>query len=140
MRTNSADVYARALDAEPQLAAIEALVNVLCATAPTDQPFCCGCIWETILKPLVTPLVGWDRGYPPEQAEDPDPGKRSWQPIDLTTTFAALDNRPKPATATEAWLRSQDAYNAVTDRWLTQLDAADPGQGHGLPKPVEGER
>lgn len=133
MRAWSAKAYVRAVDAEPQLEAIEALVDLLCAIAPTDRPFCCGCIWETILKPLVSPLVGWERGYPPGQAADPDPDKRSWQPIDLSAAIAALDSRPKPATATEAWLRTEDAYNAVTHRWLTQLDHAGTGRGHGHP-------
>jgi hypothetical protein len=68
------EAYERALAAEPQLRAIEAMVDALVALAPNDQPYCTACIWETILKPLVSPWVGWERGDVPEQAKDEPPG------------------------------------------------------------------
>ena len=127
--------YDRALQAEPQLQVLERMVATLCATAPTGEPFCVGCIWECVLKPLVTPLVGWDRGYPPEQSRDPDPAAPSFVIVSVTEALQGLDERPKAKTATEEWMRGTGAWDAVTNRWLAQLDAADPALGHGIPGP-----
>lgn len=33
---------------------------------------------------------------------------------------------------TEPWLRTSEAFDVVTDRWLAMLDDADPGNGHGM--------
>jgi hypothetical protein len=146
------DPYDRAVQAEPQLRPIVRLVEALVDLRRPSDRLCAGCVWETIVKPLVSPLVGWGRGYPPEQAKDRD----SWQPRRLRVTRAS-EIRPRsrhvdltpylvdarqlldedddqlPATSeTERWLRTSEAYDAVTGRLLAKLDQADPGNGHGI--------
>lgn len=32
----------------------------------------------------------------------------------------------------EPWLRTSEAFDVVTDRWLARLDEADPANGHGM--------
>ena len=135
MKTDTrADAYRRALAAEPGLKRLDHMVRLLAATAPKRKPFCCGCIWERILKPLASPLVGWTRGYPQEQASDPDAdGTTGFEFVSMAEVLERMDERPAPSTDTEAWLRSTEAWDAVTDTWLELLDDADPGLGHGFP-------
>jgi hypothetical protein len=94
---------------------------------------CYGCVWESIVKPLVLPLVGWERGYPPRAARDPDPD-RSLKVISGADLLADYEQRQKtrvPATTdTERWLRTPEAHDAVTDTLLERLERADPG---GMP-------
>lgn len=121
--------YRRALVAEPRLRAVVALVDALCTLVrPTDR-LCSGCVWETIVKPLTTPWIGWERGYVPEQAQD---APRGWSPVCLADLLAEQDERATTATtATERWLRTSEAWEAFTDVLLSRLDAADTGNGHG---------
>ena len=73
LRPEAAASFKRALLAEPKLQAVSDVVEVLrLLVRPTDE-MCHGCLWESIIKPLTTPLIGWGRGYLPRQAEDPDP-------------------------------------------------------------------
>lgn len=122
--------YDRALAAERRLRAAVAVVDALCALVRTTDRMCSGCVWETIVKPMILPLVGWERGYPPRQAKDPGP-----RPAGLHLTRADLGNLPRPVTAsteTETWLRSMEAWDAVTGTLLDRLYQADPGNGHGV--------
>lgn len=118
-----------ALAAEPRLQAIERLVDALCALVRPADTMCFGCVWESIIKPLTVPLVGWERGYPPEQAHDP-----GTKPLyaDIASILDRPDDRPDSETETEAWLRTAEAWDAVTDRWLSRLEKADPGNGCGV--------
>jgi hypothetical protein len=129
-----ADPYDKALAAERQLQPIARMVEAFAALAPAPRSrksMCAGCIWDLILKPLVRPILGWDRGYPPEQA--PAEPRDSWQPMDLEALLAEDDEaRPEPDNEIERWLRSSEAWEVVTDRWLKTLDHADPGNGHGI--------
>lgn len=72
-----ADPFDRALAAEPRLRAVDRMVRLIAAQAPTrrsGKPQCAACVWTGILKPLVTPLVGWARGET-RQASDQPPGR-----------------------------------------------------------------
>jgi hypothetical protein len=114
MTTTTTTAFQRALDAEPQLRPVVRLVDALCALVrPTDR-MCSGCVWESILKLLVEPWVGWERGYMPEQATD---NQRDLSECVLTMSdLRALGDRRIPATTdTEAWLRTSEAYDAFTD-------------------------
>lgn len=72
--------YRRALQAEHGLRAVDDLVTALCTLVRRTDMMCHGCVWETVVKPLITPLVGWGRGYPKRQAKDPE---ESWKRVDL---------------------------------------------------------
>ena len=129
MSTETDDLFEKALRAEPRLRAIDQMVRTFVALAPSrrsNKTMCAGCIWELILKPLATPLVGWSRGRPPEQVREPRASRR----VDLTPYLR--DDRAVPENETEAWMRSMSAWDAVTGRWLKMLDDADPAKGHGL--------
>jgi hypothetical protein len=40
--------------------------------------------------------------------------------------------RVEAKTEAEKWLRTSEAFDVVTDRWLAQLDRVDPALGHGF--------
>jgi hypothetical protein len=150
--TITMDGYDRALQAEPQLQPIVRLVDALIALRRPSDRLCVGCVWELIVKPMVSPLIGWGRGYPLEQAQDPEPnGSRRLRVtrasesrrVDLTpflvdgATFLAEDDDETPATTdTEKWMRTSEAFDAFTDRLLAKLDRADPANGHGIGRKV----
>ena|SRR5215217_6829315 len=86
------------------------------------------------LSPWSCSLVGWERGDLPDQAQDPQPGG-SWQPVDLGPYLTALREgtaKTEPKTETERWLRSGEAWQAVSGHLLARLEQADPGNGHGI--------
>lgn len=135
------DNYRRALKAEPQLRAIDRLVDVLAALAPTrrsGRPLCSGCTWERIVKPLTSPWVGHERGFHPDVAEDPDPDR---PPIQfLKASDLKMPPRVEATTEIERWLRTSEAWDAVTRVWIDRLHHADPANGHGLPTLKESAR
>jgi hypothetical protein len=94
--------YDRALEAEPGLRALDALVDALCALVRPSDALCHGCVWERIVKPLALPLVGWAR-----------------------RNGSATDD-------SDRWLRSSEAYDTITNVWLARLQQADPANGHGI--------
>lgn len=125
------DPFAKALAAEPRLQAVDRMVRMVVALAPahgSGTPMCSDCFWTNVLKPIVEPLVGWERGIHDQADEEPYSG-----PIDLAAAWDAEDRRPAATTSTEGWLRSPGAYDAVTARWLRVLYDADPANGCGLP-------
>ena len=75
--------FDRALAAERRLAPIVRLVDALCALAGPENAMCSGCVWTGIVKPLVSPLVGWKRGYLEDGAKDPEPGESRWRAVNL---------------------------------------------------------
>lgn len=122
------------LEADRRLQALDEMVKVLAARAPKNSPQCFGCVWEQILKPLVVPCLGNSRNRP-RDAHSPAPGGRSWaEPLDLAALFQEETQWPEPTTAMEAFLRTSQAYDLLTDKWLKLLKDADPGKGHGLPQ------
>lgn len=125
--------HARAVTAEPRLQAVEAMVDALCELVRPADTMCSGCVWDTIVKPLATPLVGWGRGYEPKQARDP---RRADEPrfriLTVSEIRAESKDRPAPISETEAWMRTTEAWDAVTGPWLARLEAADPANGHGI--------
>ena len=68
--TRAAD-YERAVAAERRLRPVVAIVDALVELVRPEDRMCSSCVWQKIVKPLIRPLVGWERGYPPEQAKDP---------------------------------------------------------------------
>ncbi|MEU0428519.1 hypothetical protein ABZ235_33945 [Streptomyces canus] len=127
--------YERAMNADPQLRALADLVTALCQFVRPADTMCGGCAWDSLVKPLATPLIGWQRGYPPETARDPEPN-RPWRLIigrDLTTEWEAAKRDRKPATTdTEAWLRTSEAWDGYCGELIQRLNDADPAHGHGI--------
>jgi hypothetical protein len=125
--------YERVLAAEPRLRAVVRVVDALIQfVRPTDE-MCHGCLWEVMVKPLTSPLVGYGRGYPPTSAKDPDPSGE----LELVFQSAAdLLREPDPRipaeTQTEKWLRTSEAFDAFTDPLLKRLYEADPANGCGI--------
>jgi hypothetical protein len=140
--------FDRALAAERRLEPIVRLVDAFCALVGPEHAMCSGCIWDTILKPLVVPLVGWERGYIEDEAKDPEPEPEPADDVEAAAlalskfksrlrTAAEIMAEPEqprvPATTdTERWMRSMEAYDAFTDVVLARLHEADPGNGHGI--------
>ncbi len=129
-RTTKSAAFERALAAEPALVHLDAMVTAFEKLAPSKRsgiPMCYACLWDAILKPLTAPLLGWERGYPLVQATD--------EPRPVYVNFAEMLTAAPPAqatTATEEWLRSSQAWDAVTGVWLRRLEAVDPAKGHGI--------
>lgn len=127
--------YERALAAEPRLAAIVTAVDALAELARPADVMCAGCVWDGIVKPLATPLIGWERGYPPAAAKDPSPGDGSklYTGTDLMAAYEEAQKRLAPATTdTEKWLRTSEAWDAFTGELIRRLHDADPANGHGI--------
>lgn len=137
--------FTRAFLAEPDLTAVVRLVDALAVLVRPDDQLCASCAWERIVKPLLRPLVGWERGAP-RQAPNPAPGS-SWAPVDLAEVLPSADairsallstedvKRQAAAEAetdTERWLRTSAAWDAVAGELLARLAAIDPGNGHGI--------
>src|SRR4051794_41812555 len=109
--------YRRALAAEPQLRAVDHLVTTMCTFVRPSDSLCHGCAWKRMVKPLVTRLVGWERGMA-YTAHDPDPDDGAT--LKVVNLGALMDehdqaaaHRPPADTDTERWMRGQEAYNAV---------------------------
>ena len=99
LSTEAAAAFERVLSAEPELRAAVDIVEVLRQLVrPTDQ-LCHGCLWESIIKPMVRPYLGYGRGYPPKSAKDPNP-ERAWEIISAAEMWARGDTglppRPRP--------------------------------------------
>lgn len=129
--------YDRALAAEPRLRAIVTTVDALIELVRPGDTMCSGCVWDAIVKPLAIPLIGWERGYPPDTAKDPSPdgGWRMLSGGDLMAEYEEAQQRLAPATTdTEKWLRTSEAWDAFTGALIDRLHTADPGNGHGICK------
>ncbi len=127
------DPFAKALAAEPRLHAVDRMVRMVVAMAPTrrsGKPMCSDCFWTNVLKPIVQPLIGWERGDPGEEPPEKPHGVRM---LSHAEVMERRRPRPRATTSTERWLRSAEAYDVVTDRWLKALHNADPANGCGLP-------
>lgn len=136
--TEATFTFQQTIEADSQLRAVDALVRVLAATAPapeSDAPMCSGCVWEHIVKPLTTPVLGWSRARPHRDVRPPsaDP----FEVVDIAQVMSEAHDNPKPPPTNdlERWLRTSEAFDVVTDVWLALLHDADPANGHGLPRP-----
>ncbi|MFD6973554.1 hypothetical protein [Streptomyces sp. NPDC059949] len=125
----------RATRAEPRLQAVINIVTALTALVRPTDTMCGGCVWDEIIKPLALPLIGWERGYQPAEAEDPDPD-RMWRLINASDWAAGWQDAEKartPATTdTEKWLRTSEAWDSVCGELIRRLNDADPANGHGV--------
>ncbi|TAM55768.1 MAG: hypothetical protein EPN50_10565, partial [Chloroflexota bacterium] len=113
--------------AEPRLEALELLVLTIAGHADRRRPLCYACAWSEAVKPLLTPLVGWQRGYVPEDAPDPTDEVTVLRLADLP-----MPERTVAGTDAERYLRSRAAWEIAADRLVAILRQADPGRGHGL--------
>lgn len=123
--------YRRALDACPDIRALDNMVRLIAELGPPrpKKPMCYACIWDSALKPLATLVVGWERGRGVESHTDPDPNNRfpdfDWNNLDTPP-------REEAASETEEWLRDMEAFDAVTETWIKLLEDVDPALGHGF--------
>ncbi|WP_019072389.1 hypothetical protein [Streptomyces hokutonensis] len=135
MSTPQHTEYDRALTADHRLRALAQLVTALCQFVRPADTMCGGCAWDALVKPLATPLIGWERGYKPEAAKDPDPD-RAWRIYTggewLAGWKEAEQDRTPASTDTEQWLRTSEAWDAYCGELIRQLNAADPAHGHGI--------
>jgi hypothetical protein len=92
-------------------------------------------VWEEIVKPLTTPLVGWGRGRHDKAREGE--AERGFFFENLGDVMREIDEEDEllkkyPIGPNEQWLRTSQAYNAFTNVILSRLQHADPGNGHGI--------
>ena len=128
--------YHRALNAEPRLQPAVALVDALTVLVRPSDRVCAGCVWTGILKPMVSRLIGYGRGYPPKVAPNPRFGPRRLVVVSMADALAQLERRVPADTETERWLRTSEAWDAFNRPLLARLHAADPGNGHGIGRHV----
>ncbi|MEV8112325.1 hypothetical protein [Pseudarthrobacter oxydans] len=122
--------YRLALEAEPALAAVEAVVDLICDKGLPSQK-----AWSSIVKPLALPFIGNMRGIGADSATNPrrpdlNPTERMEHLIgsmtDLGEHVAKLEKYRLPATtATEEWMRTSEAWDAVTTVWIQKMKKAD---------------
>lgn len=57
-----------------------------------------------------------------------------WEQIvkPLTVPLVGWCRPGRATTDTEKWMRTSEAFDVVTDKWIDRLEKADPGNGHGL--------
>ena len=110
--------YERVLEAEPKL---EAVVRVVDALLLIDDEKGDDLDHWGIIKPLIVPWLGYQRGTVPVNAAD---ATDTSTPQVKSVGELARTNLPRPvpaATETEKWLRSEEAYDAFTDVLLARL-------------------
>ncbi|WP_104181661.1 hypothetical protein [Arthrobacter sp. B0490] len=131
MTNNSSESehYRRALEAEPALRVIEQVVNSICNDVlPSNEA------WANLVAPLTTPYLGVSRGYGVKNADNVSRADRTLgeELEDLTADLEDLSSQSKakesvdkyrlPAmNSTEEWLRSAEAWDAVTHVWIHRM-------------------
>lgn len=123
--------YRLALEAEPALVAIEAVVDLICDRGLPSQM-----AWSSIVKTLTIPYIGNMRGIGADGATNPkrpdlNQAERMEHLLgsmtDLSEHVASLEKYRLPATsATEEWMRTSEAWDAVTKVWIRKMQEADP--------------
>lgn len=123
--------YRLALEAEPALVAIEAVVDLICDKGLPSQK-----AWASIVRTLTIPFVGNMRGIGAEAVANPQrPDLNHEERVeqllgsmtDLDEHVARLEKYRLPATsATEEWMRTSGAWDAVTQVWIRRMQEADP--------------
>ncbi|MGH3793875.1 MAG: hypothetical protein ACRDSP_03195 [Pseudonocardiaceae bacterium] len=114
--------YDRALASEPQLCDVERLVDQLCKHARPGDYERYGHMWEWIVKALVSPLVGDERGLIPRQVGD-EPSGRFISMADFMD-LAAPGRYTTPTSETEKWMRGSEAFDAVMNELRSRLAGA----------------
>ncbi len=138
MTVTTLDPVRRAVAADHQIRALDRTIRLIAALAPSPDSgieMCHGCLWSGIVKPLAQLLLGPDRGIVDEAEDNAHIGRF----VDIAA-FLNEPDRPPASTETERWLRSDEAYHALTNEWLRLLHAADPANGCGLPAHPRGSR
>lgn len=130
--SSESEQYRRALEAEPALRLIEQVVNSICNDVlPSNEA------WVNLVAPLATPYLGVSRGYGVKNADNVSRADRTLgeELEDLTADLEDLSSQSKakesgdkyrlPAmNSTEEWLRSGDAWDAVTHVWIQRMQDA----------------
>lgn len=116
-----------------ELKALELMIEIQGKFIQPDDTFCAECYW-LVFKPLVTPVLGWSRGYPLRHQPEPSDKPSTLTPVNLSELMERDLTRDTPMSEFEAWLRTSEAFDLVTDHWLTKLRAIDPANGHGFKK------
>lgn len=49
------------LKVEPRLRPVVELVTALCVLVHPEDVMCYACVWDDIVKPITSPLLGWER-------------------------------------------------------------------------------
>ncbi|SRR6266704_193218 len=106
-------------DREPRLTALARLVTIAAENIrPDDRNWCAAAFWASTVKPLLLPLVGWERGKAPENAADPpelhaDP----WTFLDVRGALGVLEGEHRwtrpVSTVAEETLRSSRAFEVA---------------------------
>ncbi|WP_147944549.1 hypothetical protein [Microbispora sp. CSR-4] len=123
MTTSAADLtitWETLVACEPRLTALDMLVTRATQGVPDGEiKWCANRFFYSAIKPFLVQLVGWERGYPPEEALDPTSAVNFLilQRSDLDALHEAEEQRRRPATTLhEELLRSSAAYDYVYDR------------------------
>jgi hypothetical protein len=125
--------YRLALDTEPGLVAIETVVDLIC-----DQGLPSQMAWSSVVETLALPFIGNMRGIGIDNAKNPkkpdlDADERLEHLLESMEDMSAKDERLEkyrlPAeTATEEWMRTSEAWDAVTEVWIRKMQEADPAR------------
>lgn len=109
---------------EPRIAALDHLVQrAIKSVTPDETGWCANAFFGTVVKPFIVHLVGWDRGYPPDEVTDP----HEMPNVSTGADFLSLLNNPdagykRPVTSPwEEMLRTSDAYDRVYDHMYANL-------------------
>lgn len=129
--SHESEHYRLALEAEPVLKLIEQVVGWICEKGlPLSKS------WSVMVKPLTLPYLVVMRGCGVENAANPSRPDRTTDEIqadlwagmeDMAEASERMDRYRLPATnGTEEWLRTSEAWDAVTRVWIRRMQDADP--------------
>lgn len=136
--SSESEHYRLALEADPTLQVIEQVVSWIC-----EKGLPCSKSWSNLVKPLITPHLGVMRGYGVENASNPSRPDLTSEEMqahllaylgnqeNMATTAERMKKYRLPATnGTEEWLRTSEAWDAVTQVWIRKMqDAASSTAG-----------
>lgn len=128
------EAFDKACLLDRHLAVVNHIVGILCELVRPEDTMCAGCIWDTVVKPLITPYVGFNRGLPLREAQPYKPGGEVEMKSLLDWLNESDEKRVPATTDEEKWLRRQSTWESFTTVILHRLDEADPANGHGIAK------
>ncbi|MHA7264101.1 hypothetical protein ACX80W_12960 [Arthrobacter sp. TMN-37] len=130
--SNESEHYCRALEAEPALRVLEQVVGSICNDGLASNE-----AWLNLVTPLITPYLGMSRGHGVKNADNVSRADRTTgeELMDLLADLEDLSSQSKakekmhkyrlPATnSTEEWLRTSEAWDAVTQVWIRRMQDA----------------
>jgi hypothetical protein len=109
------------VECEYRLGAISTLVDqAVRGVTEDDQHWCANDFFVRNIKPLMSMLVGDDRGYPVEEAHDPDQKPEFRTAGDFLSDSHVAYLRPA-TTAYERMLRTSEAYDTALTHVYSKL-------------------